>query len=441
MSIDFWDRFWALLAADGAHSWYKFFIGCYMALGCVYFASALLKTPFPPRKNILIFVGASCFSWLWNVVGGIELSIYMPGFYAAFILLLIVIYKQAWRNAIFLALIHYFSVGYVTRVMWWIYKAVGGNFHVEAGVPYWDEPWIHIMTACAMLAILYFVRIQVRKIADYKLQMREFISVMVMTLPLAYFSYTITLRSVANNDLPLGILVVWFILSIGVILDMVLGRKQQQELAELRVIEQHLQEQYQRYQIKAESSELIMQKCHDLQKHLRLFQETSNSGYLDAYQAELEATIDDYDTVYETGNAMLDSVLSEAARKCRAEKISLICMADGTLVDFIDPIDICSIFGNALDNAFESARSLADPEKRLIHLKIYQEKFLLLFRVENYYQHDLHWQDGNLMTAKPDRANHGYGLKSIRYAVEKYKGNVRVAAQEGKFTLTVLLNR
>jgi hypothetical protein len=421
--------------------WYKLVTGCYWTLGYVYLAGALLSRPFFVRKTLVIAVCASLFGWLWNVFGSTVMTIYLPGYYVFFFLLLVFFYKQNWRNAIFLELIHYFSVGFLIRLMNWFYQAFGGRSYVEAGISHWSDLWIHLVTAGAMFLILYFVRLQVHKIADYRLTNREFLHTMVVALPLAFSYYGMTLFSIYVNDFPLVVLVVWSVMSLGVMLDLVIGRKQQQELIELRVMEQRLQDQYQRHLVKVESSELIMQKCHDLQKYLRLFEETSNRGYLKEYQAELKETIAAYDSVYETGNATLDSVLSEASRKCQGDQITLICMADGNLVHFIQPADICSIFGNALDNAIESARALSDPEKKIIHLKIIQEKYMVLIRVENYYDHEVDWQDGELVTSKADKANHGYGLKSIRYAVEKYDGNVRVATEEGKFTLTLLINR
>lgn len=49
-------------------------------------------------------------------------------------------------------------------------------------------------------------------------------------------------------------------------------------------------------------------------------------------------------------------------------------VADGTLLDFMDIMDICSIFGNALDNAIECELKIADKEKRLIHVTVSQQK-------------------------------------------------------------------
>ncbi len=435
-----WDWL-SVFGPENSRLWYKLFVGFYMGLSWVYFASAL-KQEFSLKKNVVLLIGSTLFSWVWNIIGGIEPIIYLPGFYAALIIFLILVYRQDWRNAVFLALIHYFTMAFVPRLMWWIYRTVGGQIRVEAGVAHWDEFWIYQIAEIVILVNFYFVRKLVRKIADYVLPTREFFSIMILLFPLALISYGLNqLSAIYNVDFPIGLIIIWSVMSVGVIFNMVLGRKQQQELLELHAMELRLREQYQRYQIKAESSELIMQKCHDLQKHLRLFQETNNQGYLDDYQAELKATIDACDTVYETGNAILDTVLSEAARKCRVDNISLICMADGSLVDFIQPVDISSIFGNALENAIESTRGLTAPEKKIIHLKIFQEKYLLMIRVENYYEHEIKWQDGQLVTGKEDRANHGYGLKSIRYTVEKYHGSVKVEAEDGKFTLAILIHR
>lgn len=39
-------------------------------------------------------------------------------------------------------------------------------------------------------------------------------------------------------------------------------------------------------------------------------------------------------------------------------------MADGKLLDYMHVTDICSIFGNALDNAIEHVILIPDPEKK-----------------------------------------------------------------------------
>ena len=48
-------------------------------------------------------------------------------------------------------------------------------------------------------------------------------------------------------------------------------------------------------------------------------------------------------------------------------------------------MDLCSIFGNALDNAIESAEKLEDPEKRQIKVYVYAQNQFVIIRFENFY--------------------------------------------------------
>lgn len=43
------------------------------------------------------------------------------------------------------------------------------------------------------------------------------------------------------------------------------------------------------------------------------------------------------------------------------------------------------------------------------------------------------------MTTKKDKINHGYGLRSIEMAVEKYEGSFETRAEDGFFKLTIAL--
>lgn len=45
-------------------------------------------------------------------------------------------------------------------------------------------------------------------------------------------------------------------------------------------------------------------------------------------------------------------------------------MADGKALDFIDTLDLYSIFGNIIDNAIESVVQLKDEEQRIIGITV-----------------------------------------------------------------------
>ena len=101
-------------------------------------------------------------------------------------------------------------------------------------------------------------------------------------------------------------------------------------------------------------------------------------------------------------------------------------------------MDLCSIFGNALDNAFESVKQISNEEKELLRLQFSQKNFLII-RFENYYENELLFDKGNFITTKKDHYSHGYGIKSIKSIIKKYDGNVRITTENNWFRLVILI--
>ena len=130
-----------------------------------------------------------------------------------------------------------------------------------------------------------------------------------------------------------------------------------------------------------------------------------------------------YDAMVETGNEILDTVLTEKSLICEARGITLTCVADGECLSFMDAVDIYAIFGNALDNAIEAVSALEDPDRRSIAVMVFARANLVFLQLENYYSGSLQF-DGTLpaTTKQQEAGYHGFGLKSIRYTAEKYGG-------------------
>ena len=81
--------------------------------------------------------------------------------------------------------------------------------------------------------------------------------------------------------------------------------------------------------------------------------------YLDAMEQEIRS----YEAQNKTGNEVLDTILTSKSLYCQQHGITLTCVADGAALDFMDTMDLCSLFGNALDNAIESVEKLPDSEQ------------------------------------------------------------------------------
>lgn len=207
---------------------------------------------------------------------------------------------------------------------------------------------------------------------------------------------------------------------------------------EMANLQNMLQLQYNSYRISEDSIALVNQKYHDLKHHIQLLRSEVSSGEKLAYLDQMEQEIRSYEAQNKTGSQVLDTILTAKGLQCQREGISLTCVAEGQALAFLHPMDLSALFGNALDNAIESVKKLADPDRRLIHLSVARQKGFLRIRVENCYEGELCLEAGMPASTKQDKRYHGFGLKSIQAIAAKYGGSMTIASQGGWFELRVL---
>ena len=208
---------------------------------------------------------------------------------------------------------------------------------------------------------------------------------------------------------------------------------------ELEAVQNVLQNQYVQYKQSRERIELINYKYHDLKHQIAVLRSEEDPKKREEFLNRMEEEIRQYEAQNKTGNKVLDTVLTTKSLYCTKHGITFTCVADGTLLDFMDVMDICSIFGNALDNAIECELKIPDKEKRLIHVTVSKQKMFLILRFENYCEETLQYQEGALVTTKKEKEFHGYGLKSIQYTANKYEGAVSMNVEDNWFELKVLI--
>ncbi len=192
-----------------------------------------------------------------------------------------------------------------------------------------------------------------------------------------------------------------------------------------------IEEQKKQYQLDKDIIDKLNIKAHDLHHQLEdglpLEKEYGNS---------LLSIVKAYDSIFHTGNEALDIVLSKISLRCQKQNINLTCMADGELLSFLKNEEIYSLFGNILDNAYESAILLENENQRLISLIVFKEKGVITIKETNYYS-----GPDDFDSHKADRFNHGFGLLSIKQIVEQYGGKISLSKKDGIFTLKICFFR
>lgn len=209
---------------------------------------------------------------------------------------------------------------------------------------------------------------------------------------------------------------------------------------EINEMQNVISRQYNQYCMSKENIDSLNLKYHDLKHQIDVIRDETNKEKVNQYLDKMELDIKKYQAQNKTGNGVLDTILTSKSMVCLDRDINLTCVANGELVNFMDIMDICSIFGNALDNAIEGVSKIEDKEQRLIKFALYENGTFIVIKVENYFNDKVKFRDGMPMTTKANKQqSHGYGVKSIRHLAEKYGGTMTVDHSNNWFTICLLL--
>lgn len=251
------------------------------------------------------------------------------------------------------------------------------------------------------------------------------ISALIMRmLPVSLLAALGRMQSLAVQLVIHGYNVLCCVLAIVIIIELPRRSGAERELA---IVKQLYHEKIAQYETTKTNIELINMKYHDL-KH-RISVENDD-------MREIKEAVEIYDSAYKTANEALNIVLMEKSLICKHENINLSVIADASKLDFMKDADIYVLFGNIFDNAIEAVRKVQSADGRIIGLNIKTVNSFLIINVFNQYAGQIKMENGLPKTTKGDTRYHGFGLKSIKYIVQKYNGEMTIDVRE-LFNLTI----
>lgn len=116
---------------------------------------------------------------------------------------------------------------------------------------------------------------------------------------------------------------------------------------------------------------------------------------------------------YNTGNYILDALLSDKSKV--AEKHNTTIIFKGVInKNEIDNIDLCIIFGNAIDNAIEACQKFSFDIKKEINIVIKHLNHFMIIIITNPVTSQIQIKNNDINSTKDDSKNHGFGIKSIK---------------------------
>ncbi len=144
--------------------------------------------------------------------------------------------------------------------------------------------------------------------------------------------------------------------------------------------------------------------------------------------------------IYEYSNhKILNTILSEYAEKAGEMKVRFDAYVEpGCIIEKIKDIDLVSMFGNILDNAFEAVDKV-DKASVVFRMFMHEKGKMCVIKVVNDYCEDLIVENGMLRTTKKTEGIHGIGINSIMKTAEKYQGIFSYYIEDKKFSSVLIL--
>ncbi|WP_166432489.1 sensor histidine kinase [Lacrimispora amygdalina] len=168
---------------------------------------------------------------------------------------------------------------------------------------------------------------------------------------------------------------------------------------------------------------------HDLNGHWTVlggFLKTGENEKALEYLGKLTTMSDQLSFPCQTGNAVLDMLLTNKLGIAHQKGINVDCTVKIPPNCLINDMDLCIVFSNAVDNAVKACSSKSKTHPYLT-LKTVQKGNFFLIEIEN------SRLDDNVIIK-----GSGIGLDSIKAVAEKYNGTVRIEKDTKMFRLNVL---
>ncbi|WP_303195292.1 sensor histidine kinase [Thomasclavelia spiroformis] len=293
-----------------------------------------------------------------------------------------------------------------------------------------------------MLFILLILISQLKKIKEDNLDFKSMISLIIQPLIIIILLYLTNgnISTKTNNNIILTITLILLLFSnlasFYIINEIIIKKKIEEELLWKIENEKNNREYY--TQMK-KSLELYKSFKHDWQHHLNIMYSMTQQNKITELNNYISKISDNINGMHylSSGDEFLDLILLTKISKIHNTKINMIYEIRNINIEFISKIDLNIIYSNIIDNAITSC---SQSKNRFIKIQTKEEnnRYQIIKITNSCEKINL-----DLSTLKPDKENHGIGLKNVRKVVQKYHGFLNFNYQENdkSFVTTIIFDK
>lgn len=209
----------------------------------------------------------------------------------------------------------------------------------------------------------------------------------------------------------------------------------ERELTDLRMLEQE-----KRFGIIENSNEEIRKFKHDVKGHMIVLHNyivQKDCEGAEEYLTKIGAKLEGDESRSYTGIVGLDAIIDNYRKEMVSKNIEFNWDGACRLSEAdIDLFDLCTIFENIFVNAIEACEKISSNRVVSISVQIINKKICII---------EKNTMGGNLVldkngepvTTKTDKKNHGLGTKNIRDVVTKHDGMIKFTSEDGWFEIAL----
>ena len=196
----------------------------------------------------------------------------------------------------------------------------------------------------------------------------------------------------------------------------------------------------QQYEHIKDSMEIKRHQNHDMKQHLLLLRQYLKHNQVEAAMRYLD-DIDGKQEIDKLHNycqiPVIDYMLDEKIKIAQKYNIKVETELEVCFCPISD-VDMCIIMGNLMDNAIEALQNVTIFEK-VIKFSIKMVNDIFIMKVSNPYQGNRKKINDGYVTTKPNKKEHGLGIRSVKNIVEKNGGSMEISDKNEIFQATIIL--
>lgn len=173
---------------------------------------------------------------------------------------------------------------------------------------------------------------------------------------------------------------------------------------------------------------------HDMRHHFNYLNLCISQNKLDEateYIQQIFDVFDDTKIIPYSSNESLNLIFSSFQKEAAENQIAFTVDAPAKDFSRFTILDLCKLLYNGIENAIRACQQVEDPQKRYIHIELYEKNHKLCCQICNSYSIEPHFNENGIPLSA--RNGHGIGVKSMVYVVNKYHGVYKFSTKKNEF--------